>query len=70
MLISASSNEADSDAIQGYVPGTAATTGFLKASRSGSGNGRTYTFTYTGSDRAGNTASCVTTVLVPHDQGR
>jgi hypothetical protein len=54
--------------IQGFVIGTASTTGQLRAERLGSGNGRVYTFTYSGMDRAGNSASCNTSVSVPHDQ--
>jgi hypothetical protein len=70
-LVVATSSEPDSGAgdIQGFTTGTASTTGLMRASRSGSGAGRIYTLTYSGSDRAGNTASCITTVLVPHDQG-
>ncbi|HVH70277.1 MAG TPA: hypothetical protein VNB49_04100, partial [Candidatus Dormibacteraeota bacterium] len=71
-LVSVTSNEPDSGQgdIQGFVTGTASTSGQLRAQRLGSGTGRVYTFTYTGSDRAGNTASCTTTVSVPHDQGK
>jgi endo-1,4-beta-xylanase len=70
-LVSVTSNEPDGAGdIQGFTIGTASTTGFLRASRLGSGNGRTYTLTYMASDRAGNTASCKTTVAVPHDKGK
>lgn len=71
-LISVTSNEPDSGQgdIQGFVPGTASTTGQLRAQRLGSGTGRVYTFTFSGADRAGNTASCTTTVSVPHDRGQ
>jgi len=71
-LVSVTSNEPDSGQgdIQGFVAGTASTNGQLRAQRLGSGTGRVYTFTYSGSDRAGNTASCITTVNVPHDQGQ
>jgi uncharacterized repeat protein (TIGR01451 family) len=70
-LVSVTSNEPDSRQgdIQGFVTGTASTTGFLRAQRLGSGTGRVYTLTYSGADGAGNTALCTTTVLVPHDQG-
>jgi hypothetical protein len=70
-LVSVSSNEPDSGQgdIQGFLTGTASTSGQLRAQRLGSGTGRVYTLTYTGSDRAGNTALCTTTVSVPHDQG-
>lgn len=71
-LVSVTSNEPDSGQgdIQGFVTGTASTSGQLRAARLGSGTGRVYTFTYSGSDKAGNTASCRTTVTVPHDQGQ
>jgi hypothetical protein len=71
-LVSATSNEPDggSGDIQGFTVGTASTSGSVRASRLGSGNGRIYTFTYQASDRAGNTATCSTTVRVPHDQGK
>jgi hypothetical protein len=70
-LVSATSSEPDSGVgdIQGFTTGTASVTGLLRASRSGSGAGRIYTLMYSGSDRAGNTARCITTVPVPHDQG-
>jgi hypothetical protein len=54
--------------IQGFTAGTASASGQLRAERSGTGTGRIYTLTYTGSDIAGNTASCIATVTVPHDQ--
>jgi hypothetical protein len=71
-LVSVTSNEPDSGQgdIQGFATGTSSTSGQLRAQRLGSGSGRVYTFTYSGSDRAGNTASCGTTVSVPHDQGQ
>ena len=70
-LVSVTSNEPDSGQgdIQGFVTGTASTSGQLRAQRLGSGSGRTYTFVYSGADRAGNATSCATTVVVPHDQG-
>jgi hypothetical protein len=44
-------------------------TGYLRAERSGTQkDGRTYTLTYRGSDVEGNSADCVVTVKVPHDQ--
>ncbi len=44
-------------------------TGYLRAERSGNQkDGRTYTLTYRGSDLQGNSADCVVTVKVPHDQ--
>ena len=69
-LISATSSEPGVDDIQGFTVGAASTTGLLRATRSGSGTDRLYTLTYAAVDRVGNTASCVTTVLVPHDQGK
>jgi hypothetical protein len=70
-LLSVTSNEPDrvQGSIQGFVTETASTSGQLRAQRLGSGTGRVYTFAYSGADRAGNTASCGTTVAVPHDQG-
>jgi hypothetical protein len=70
-VVSVTSNEPDSGQgdIQGFVPGTASTSGRLRAQRLGSGTGRVYTLTYSGLDKAGNTAPCTTTVTVPHDQG-
>jgi hypothetical protein len=44
-------------------------TGYLRAERSGNQkDGRVYTLTYRGSDMEGNSADCVVTVKVPHDQ--
>ncbi|HVR11785.1 MAG TPA: LamG domain-containing protein, partial [Thermoanaerobaculia bacterium] len=70
-LQAVSSNEPDSGEgdIRGFVPGTASTTGQLRAERLGAGRDRVYTFTYVGTDRAGNSATCTTSVSVPHDQG-
>ncbi|PYX91439.1 MAG: hypothetical protein DMG67_10130 [Acidobacteria bacterium] len=71
-LISVTSSEPDSGLggdIQGYTAGSASTNGSLRAVRLGSGTGRVYTFTYNGTDLAGNSASCSTDVVVPHDQG-
>jgi len=69
-LVSGTSNEPDGGQgdIQGFVTGTASTTGQLRAQRLGSGAGRVYTFTYSGMDKAANIVSCATTVTVPHDQ--
>jgi Bacterial Ig-like domain (group 2) len=71
-LASVTSNEPDSGVgdIQGFVIGTASTNGQLRAERLGSGTGRVYTLTYTGTDLAGNTATCSTNVSVPHDRGQ
>jgi hypothetical protein len=69
-LVSVSSDEPGPGQIQGFMPGTPSTTGQLRAERFGFGAGRTYTLTYEGSDNAGNTATCTTTVVVRHDQGK
>ena len=43
----------------------------LEARRNGQDkNGRLYAITVSAQDKAGNAASSVTTVLVPHDQGQ
>lgn len=42
----------------------------LRAERKGSGAGRTYTIVYSATDASGNEARAVTTVVVPHDQGK
>lgn len=67
-LTSILSNEPGAGQVEGFTPGTASTSGLLKAERLGAGTGRVYTLTYEGSDKAGNTATCTTTVTVPHDQ--
>jgi hypothetical protein len=72
-LLSVTSNEPDNglgdgdqpNDIQGFEPGTADTTGKLRAERSGVGSGRIYTMIYEAADLAGNTSSCSTTVVVP-----
>jgi len=71
-LASDASNEPDSGAgdIQGFTTGTEAVHGLLRAERLGTGRGRIYTFAYNGTDRAGNSANCSTSVIVPHDQGQ
>lgn len=69
-LLSVASNQADSGAgpgdvpndIQGWTIGTADTSGLLRIERYGTD--RVYTLTYQGSDVAGNTATCLTTVTV------
>jgi hypothetical protein len=74
VLLSVTSSQADSgltsedvpNDIQGFTTGTADTSGLLRAERFFSA--RTYTLTYMGSDVAGNTATCVTTVSVPKNQ--
>ena len=70
-LVGVSSNEPDSGAgdIIAWRIGTASTSGELRATRLGSGTGRIYSLPYSGFDKAGNAATCVSTVTVPHDQG-
>jgi N-acetylneuraminic acid mutarotase len=69
-LVSITSNEGNISAEQqGFVIGTASTSGKLLADRNGKGTGRVYTLTYQGSDVAGNTATCTTTFRVSHEQG-
>jgi hypothetical protein len=68
-LISATTNEPPAgNSIQGFTLGAASTSGSLLAQRNGSGTGRVYTLTYQGANRAGLTATCAATVIVPHDQ--
>ena len=77
-LTAVSSNEADKglgpddlpNDIQEFDIGTPDTGGRLRAERSVKGDGRVYSLTYTGSDRAGNSATCRVTVAVPLDQRR
>lgn len=72
VLASATSDEPTSGEpdIIGFDVGTADTSGQLRADRLGSGNGRAYSLAYTGSDRAGNSATCTVMVTVPHDRGQ
>jgi hypothetical protein len=68
-LVSASSSEGDSTAeIQGFIVGSASTSGAIRASRSGAGSGRLYSFIYKATDKAGNSATCTATITVPRDQ--
>lgn len=77
-LVSVTSNEPDNglgdgdtaNDIQGWAIGTPDTSGQVRAERSGRGSGRVYTLTYAGMDQAGNSASCSTTISVPHDKGK
>jgi hypothetical protein len=69
-LVSVASNEGSvASESSGWTIGSPDTSGFLQAARLGSGTGRVYTLTYQGTDKAGNTATCSTTVTVPYDQG-
>jgi len=66
-----STNEGSVSAnVQGFTLGGTALTGALRAQRDGGGTGRVYTLGYLGLDKAGNSASCTTSVAVPHDQGK
>ncbi len=56
------------NSIQGFTAGTASTSGSLQAARNPAGPGRVYTLTYTGTNKAGLTANCIETVIVPRDQ--
>jgi len=53
--------------IVGWTVGTPDVYGFLRAERAGGGTGRVYTLKYVAVDKAGNTTSCTTNILVPHD---
>ncbi len=70
-LLSVTSNEPDSGLgdIVGWTLNAPSTSGQLRAERLGTGTGRIYTFVYQGFDKAGNSASCSTSVFVPHDRG-
>ena len=50
--------------ISGWTVGTADTEGSLRAERADGRDGRTYTLTYSGSDAAGNQATCRVSVVV------
>ena len=69
-LLSVTSNEGNiGSESANWTLGSPDTSGSLQAARNGSGTGRVYTLTYQGADQAGNTATCSTTVTVPHDLG-
>ncbi|MDQ2739254.1 MAG: VWA domain-containing protein [Chloroflexota bacterium] len=63
VLVSATASGDPSD-IQGFVVGTASTSGQVRANKD-----EVYTLTYKGTDKAGNSATVVVTIAVPHDQG-
>jgi hypothetical protein len=63
VLVSATASGDPSD-IQGFVVGTASTTGQVAANKD-----EVYTLTYKGTDKAGNSATVIVTIAVPHDQG-
>ncbi len=75
-LTAATSNEPDAglddedlpNDIQGFAVGTDDTSGRLRTERWDEGTGRIYTLDYAAQDLAGNSATCSTTVTVPHDQ--
>ena len=54
----------DPSDIQGFVVGTASTSGKVAANKD-----EVYTPTYKATDNAGNSATIVVTITVPHDQG-
>ncbi len=63
VLVSATAS-GDPNDIQGFVVGTASTSGQVRANKN-----EVYTLTYKGTDTAGNSATVVVTIAVPHDQG-
>ena len=67
-LVTGSANDGDSEDIVGFELGTPDVAGALRAERVGTGSGRVYSLAYTAHDLAGNSAGCVATVGVPHDQ--
>ena len=62
-----SSGNAATD-IVGFALGTPDVAGLLRAERRGDETSASTTLTYTAQDNAGNAATCVATVVVPHDQ--
>jgi len=79
LLVSVTSSEADDAAgngdgatandVQDVDPGSADADVLLRAERDSKGSGRVYTLTYRALDAAGNQATGLATVTVPHDQG-
>jgi len=69
VMTEASSNEPGAAIdIAGFTVSGQAVKGAVRAQRNGNGTGRVYTLSYQGMDLAGNTASCTTTVTVPHSR--
>jgi hypothetical protein len=62
VLLSATASGDPTD-IQGFVVGAASTSGQLRANKD-----EVYTLTYRGKDKAGNTATAVVTIAVPHNK--
>ncbi|MBI3636011.1 MAG: hypothetical protein HY216_07320 [Candidatus Rokubacteria bacterium] len=56
--------------IVGFTVGQPSTQGQLRARKNEGDLPRIYTLTYAGNDVAGNTATCTTTVTVPHDRDK
>ncbi len=56
--------------LQGFVPGSQSTSGWLFVRRPDTRSDRVFTFTFTGADVAGHTSTCVATVTVRHDGGQ
>lgn len=63
LLLSATASGDPSD-LQGFTVGTGSTEGQVRANKD-----EVYTLTYQGKDKAGNSATAVVTISVPHDQG-
>jgi hypothetical protein len=64
VLVSATASGDPGD-IQGFMVGTASTRGTVRANKD-----EVYTLTYKATDNAGNSATVVVTIAVPHDQGQ
>ena len=78
LLTAASSNQPDLTAekedlpgdIQAFDLGSPDTSGLLRAERTDTSEFRLYSLVYQGFDRAGNSATCRATVMVPRSQGQ
>jgi peptide/nickel transport system substrate-binding protein len=64
VLTAATSDEPGDGDIRDFVVGSPDTDGLIRAERDADGHGRVYTFRYAATDRAGNTATCETTVEI------